>query len=197
MVATFDPAGRGASWGAEDFGGPEHQDNVCTVVEALAKRSDVQADQIGIVSISLGVSMAVGAAAGAHNPPAPVAWVLDWEGPSDRDIITAGGKKMAPAMGHSLDDEVYWRPREAVRHVGSLSCGYVRLQSRVDHAQPGELRHSQRMVEAACAGTPAWVRLNHQTVTSPQASEAWLPPGQLAANSAILRAVTELIRTDS
>ncbi len=194
VVATFDPAGRGQSWGAEDFGGPEHQDNVCTVVHALAARPDVDPSRIGIVAISLGVAMAVGAAAGAHGPPAPVAWVVDWEGPCDREIITAGGTKLAPAMGHLLDDDDYWHPREAVRHVGALTCGYVRLQSRMDHAQPGEFRHAERMIDAAWAGNLPWFQLNRHPLGERPASPRWLAPGQLAANRALLATIERLIR---
>ncbi len=194
VVATFDPAGRGKSWGAEDFGGPEHQDNVCTVVRALAARPDVDPHHIGIVAISLGVAMAVGAAAGAHGPPAPVAWVLDWEGPCDREIITAGGTKLAPAMGHAMDDEDYWLTREAVRHVGKLPCGYVRLQSRADHAQPGEFRHAQRMIQAASLGSLPWFQLNRHPRGECPASPRWLAPGQLAANRALLETIDELLK---
>lgn len=193
VVATFDPAGRGNSWGTEDFGGPEHQDNVCTVVSALAARPDVDETQVGLVAISLGVSMAVGAAAGAHNPPAPVAWLIDWEGPCDREIITAGGTKMAPALGHSMDDEDYWQPREAVRHIGEVTCGYLRIQSRVDHAQPGEFRHAQRMMAAVSKGSAAWFQLNHHPKGAVPDKPDWIGPGQLAANRALLAAIDKLI----
>jgi predicted acyl esterase len=195
VVAHFDPAGRGSSWGEEDFGGHEHQDNVATVVRYLREQPCVDPDRIGILAISLGVAMAVGAAAEVGGAaPCPVAWVLDWEGPCDREIITAGGSKMAPAMGHSMTDEAYWAAREAVRHVGALTAGYLRLQSRVDHAQPGELRHATRMLDAAMAGGAAWVQLNDAPRGAWPVSDAWLAPGRLAANRAILRAVGGLIR---
>lgn len=193
-VLTFDPAGRGESWGVEDFGGPEHQDNVCCAVEALAAQPSVDGSRVGIVAISLGIAMATGAAAGAHGPRARIDWLVDWEGPSDREIITAGGAKMAPAMGHKLDDEVYWQPREAARHVGQLQCGYLRLQSRSDHAQPGELRHAERMIAAAAQGQLPWFQLNQHPPGEVQERPEWLRPGQLAANRAILRAVAELVR---
>lgn len=190
VVIHFDPAGRGESWGEEDFGGAEHQDNVCAALRHLGERYHFGPASLGIVSVSLGVSMAVGAAAGvAGAPPAEIAWIIDWEGPSDREIITAGGTKMTPAMGHALHDEVYWGPREAVAHVSRLRCGYLRLQSRADHAQPGELRHARRMIAAAQGGSAAWVELNHGA----GGDEAWLRPGRLAANRAIIGAVRRLV----
>ncbi|MGB0639385.1 MAG: alpha/beta hydrolase family protein, partial [Myxococcota bacterium] len=35
IVLTYDPAGRGSSWGSEDFGGPEHQDNAAEAIRYL------------------------------------------------------------------------------------------------------------------------------------------------------------------
>ncbi|MCA9687577.1 MAG: hypothetical protein KC457_35780, partial [Myxococcales bacterium] len=142
VALHFDPAGRGQSWGEEDFGGDEHQDDVATAVRYLAGRPDVDPERIGLVAISFGVAMAVGAVV-RHG--APAAWLLDWEGPSDREIITSGGRILEPAMGHALTDDRYWLPREAVRHLGELSCPYIRLQATNDHAQPGEVRHATRM----------------------------------------------------
>ena len=193
VVLTFDPAGRGQSWGEEDFGGPEHQDDVRVALRYLAAHPEVDPTRIGVVAISLGVSMAVGAVASAELDT-PVAWLLDWEGPSDREIITAGGARMAPAGGHTLEDEVYWRPREAVRHVGRLPCPYVRLQALRDHAQPGEHRHALRMIRAAADGRLPWLQLNdHPRGTVPE-RPVWLPSGRLATNRAILRKIRTLSR---
>lgn len=190
LVLHFDPAGRGASWGEEDFGGPEHQDDVATAVRYLASRPDVDPHRVGIVAISLGVSMAVGAVA-LHG--AEAAWLLDWEGPSDREIITSGGARMEPAMGHGLDDETWWGPREASRHVGRLSCPYVRLQADPDHAQAGETRHAMRMIHAAAAGTLPWFQINDHPRGEVPPRPSWLPGGRLAANQAILRKVRTLM----
>ena len=41
VVLHLDPAGRAESWGEEDMGGPEHQDDVATAVRYLAGRGDV------------------------------------------------------------------------------------------------------------------------------------------------------------
>lgn len=183
VVATFDPAGRGRSWGPEDYGGEEHQDNVRAVFRALLARPEVRADRVGVVAISLGLSMAVGAL--ARWPEAlPAAWLLDWEGPHDRRFITAEGTRMAPALGHRLDDAFYWEPREAVRHVGRLRCAYVRVQGHPDHAQPGDNRHAREMVAAAASGQARFRLNDHPEGLVPDAPR-WYAGGRRGANRAL------------
>lgn len=188
-VLVHDPAGRGDSWGEEDFGGAEHQDDLRVAIRALAARPDVSG-QVGVVALSLGLAAAAGAL--ARWPELPVPWLLDWEGPCDREIITAGGTRMVPAGGHSLDDDAWWQPREAVAHARALRCGYVRLQAFPDHAQPDELRHARRMLEAARSGSAAWWQLNDHPRGSLPDRPDWLEGGPLAANRAILRKIATL-----
>ncbi len=189
VVLRFNPAGRGESWGEEDFGGPEHQDDVARMVAYLRGRPDVDPARVGILSISLGLSMAVGAVVRAG---AKAAWILDWEGPSDREVITSGGQQLTPANGHTMHDEVYWRPREAVRHVGKLDCGYIRLQAEHDHAQPGEVRHATRMVTAAAEGQLPWFQINDHPRGEAPPRPVWMNNGALAANRSILRKLQTL-----
>ncbi len=185
----FDPAGRGLSWGPEDYGGEEHQDNVALCLRELRER--FAPPTLGVVSISLGLSMAAGALARCDEEYG-VDWLLDWEGPSDREIITAGGRNLAPAMGRSLDDEAYWRLREPVHHVAAMSCGFVRIQSAVDHAQPGEFRHATRLIQAAASGKPAWFRLNNHLRNRVPAEPCWCPRGRFQANRILLREIAVL-----
>lgn len=192
-VLTFDPAGRGGSWGEEDYGGPEHHDNALVALQHLAGRTDVDPNRLGVISISQGVAMAVGA---LTTPGAPdVQWLMDWEGPCDREIITSGGTIMTPADGHSMDDNVYWNPREALRHVAKLRCGYVRLQAEQDHAQPGEFRHARRMMNAVSApdSTVAWYQLNEHPPGTVPDRPTWLPSGRLAMNRTMLRKIAALL----
>ena len=186
VVLHFDPAGRGRSWGEEDYGGLEHQDDVKVALEHLLSSSHVDRDRVGVVAISLGISMACAALASLGDE-VEAKWLLDWEGPCDREIITAGGQIMAPAMGHGLEDEVYWRPREAVRHVGQLGCGYLRVQAERDHAQPGEIRHAARMVNAAAGGRLPWFALNDHARGLVPASPELYPSGRSPANRVLLR----------
>ncbi len=187
VVLLHDPAGRGDSWGEEDFGGPEHQDDLRVAIRTLAADSGCTG-RIGVLSLSLGIAAATGAL--TRWPELPVAWLLDWEGPCDRETITASGTRMIPAAGHGLTDEHYWSSREAVREIGRLACGYVRLQAFPDHAQPEELRHARRMVVAATGAT--WRQLNDHPRGHVPDRPAWLPGGPLAANGAILRKLATL-----
>lgn len=190
-VLLHDPAGRGASWGEEDFGGPEHQDDVRVCVRSLAA-NPACTGRVGLLSLSLGVAAAVGAA--ARWPELPIDWLVDWEGPCDREIITAGGTRLEPAAGHPLDDDDYWASREAVRGVTWLRCGYLRLQAFPDHAQPEELRHARRMVHAAARGPARFVQLNDHPMGQVPARPDWLAGGAWAANRAILSALRRLRR---
>ncbi|MDP2305785.1 MAG: hypothetical protein Q8P18_07135 [Pseudomonadota bacterium] len=190
-VLTFDPAGRGDSWGEEDFGGPEHQDDLRVAIRALMAAPGVTS--VGVLALSYGIVAAVPALVlGAEAEALPVRWLVDWEGPSDREIITTGGTRLVPAAGHALTDEDYWRPREPVRHIGALRCGYVRLQAWPDHAQPGELRHAERMMDAAAKGTAPWFQINDHPRGGRPPRPTWVPPGPWAANAAILRKLSDL-----
>jgi hypothetical protein len=173
MVAVaIDLSGRGQSWGVEDYGGPLHQDDVLQVLSEIVTWSGVSPNRVGVVSHSLGCAAVAKALCTETRPE--VLWWMDIEGPSDREIITAGGKFMDPADGHSLQDEAYWRPREARRWVGSTGVGYLRVQCQHDHAQPGEYRHAARMLHAAASGALPWFRLNAHPERASPASPSWL-----------------------
>lgn len=186
-VLTFDPAGRGKSWGEEDYGGLEHQDNVRVALRYLASQATTDPSRLGVLSVSLGLSMACGAL--AHWPECPAQWLLDWEGPSDRDVITSGGRILAPAMGHSLKEDSYWTPREAQLHAPNLSCGYWRLQAQPDHAQGQDVRHSARMMAAVAQGQLPWFQLNRHRRNAQPERPVFVEGGRLAANRMILEAM--------
>lgn len=189
-VMTLDLAGRGRSWGAESYGGPEHQGDVRAALRELAGLRGVDRTRLGVLSFSLGCAATAGALAQGERPA--VAWWIDWEGPSDREIITAGGRMMDPALGHGLDDDRYWWPREAVRWVGRTGVPYLRYQSIVDHAQPGEIRHAERMIRAAADGTLPWFQLNDHARNEVPARPQWMAAGLRPARDWILGRVRVL-----
>jgi hypothetical protein len=181
VAMAVDLSGRGRSWGTDVYGGPEHHGDVRTALRALAAEPDVDPSRVGVISLSLGCAATAGALASGERPP--VAWWIDWEGPSDREVITAHGRRMAPAMGHSLDDDAFWFPREAVRVVSHTGVPYLRFQAWRDHAQPGELRHADRMIRAAAAGSLPWFQLNDHPRNVVPESPSWMVPGNRVART--------------
>lgn len=63
VVVLFDPDGRGKSTGKEDFGGYIHQDGLAAVVRFTADLPYVDAQNMGLVTYSYGITMASGALA--------------------------------------------------------------------------------------------------------------------------------------
>lgn len=192
-VLTFDPAGRGASWGEEDFGGPEHQDNIRAAIRAV--RDDPKCNgHVGVLALSLGIAAAAGAL--ARWPELNASFLLDWEGPCDREIITSGGTILIPAAGHALNDDGYWAPREALGHMAQLNCTYIRLQALPDHAQPTEVRHALRMAHAAershSDGKIPWFQLNDHPRNQVPARPTWVAGGPIAASRTIRRKLRSL-----
>ena len=190
VVMSFDPPGRGESWGEEEYGGPEQQQALLSALDYLARHRSVDSENLGVLSISLGIGMACGALGSTSSHPAK--WLVDWEGPSDREIITSGQTIMTPALGHSMSDESYWRPREAVRHVGELGCGYWRIQAQPDHAQGPDVRHSSRMIDAAAGGDLPWFRLNHHPRGESPGQPRYFDGGRTAANQALMTVMEQL-----
>lgn len=184
-AVVLDLSGRGKSWGVESYGGPEnHQD----VRAALKWMGEAGLSRVGVLSLSLGASAAAGALASGGQAE----FWIDWEGPSDREIITYGGRRMAPAAGHGLQDDRYWYPREPVRFVGRITCPYLRFQGLHDHAQPGEFRHAERMLRAASSGTLPWFQLNDHARGEVPVRPRWIDGGNWAAHRWIRDRVREL-----
>ena len=66
-VIYFSPAGRSGSWGLEDYGGLEHQDNVACLLNFIAQT--YQPTQCLVLSMGLGLSMALGGIAQTEHTP--------------------------------------------------------------------------------------------------------------------------------
>ncbi|HFD39454.1 MAG TPA: hypothetical protein ENJ31_06350, partial [Anaerolineae bacterium] len=166
-IIVFDPDGRGRSEGVEDDDGYIHQDGLAALIRFAATLPEVDADRIGLVSYSYGVTMAAGAL--ARHPDLPVRFLIDWEGPADRN--DTGGCDAAHTghlKNHPCDDEAFWREREAATFARQLPVPYQRLQSEKDHVQP-DVNHALLMIANATAteyggqGISPWTRLNDLT----------------------------------
>jgi pimeloyl-ACP methyl ester carboxylesterase len=197
-IVVFDPDGRGRSEGIEDDNGYTQQDGLAAVIRFAATLPEVDEAQIGLVSYSYGVTMATGAL--ARHPDLPIVFLIDWEGPANRD--DTGGCDEASTghlQGHPCDDEDFWREREASTFALHLQVPYQRLQSENDHAQP-DTDHALLMIANATGeeygghGIAPWTRLNDltpntvYTTTDPPS----MPPKIKGLESLIVRYAIEL-----
>jgi pimeloyl-ACP methyl ester carboxylesterase len=183
VVIVFDPDGRGKSTGREDYNGFMQQDGLAAVIEFAAKLPQVDPARIGLISYSYGVTMASGVL--ARHPDLPVKFLIDWEGPANRD--DTGGCDGA-GLGHltqvaSCTDEAFWSQREASTFIGQIRVPYQRIQSEKDHVQPDNA-HAILMVNNAVHGGVPWVRLND--LPPNQTYDPANPPAMLAEEDSLV-----------
>ena len=152
----FNAEGRGVlhpSEGQEDHNGFAHQDDLRAVIEFALSRANVDAENVGVITGSYGIT--AGAGCLGRCPGLPVKHLIDVEGPSESfvtcfepwsldDDPSNDRINQAYAMfGHwstyrdtTAANVAWWSEREATRYVGSMSCRYLRVQAEWDHAQP-------------------------------------------------------------
>lgn len=158
IVVTFDPSGRGQSGGEENQYGTIDQDGLKAVIDSL------DAQHIGLVTFSYGVTMGSGML--ARYPDSPVEFLIDWEGPADRTDTGGCDKARTGHMNKLADctDETFWAEREALTFISQIKVPYLRMQSQKDHAQP-DAAHAIKMVNTAIeGGNTDWVRINDNPV---------------------------------
>ena len=102
----------------------------------------------------------------ARHPKLPIRFLIDWEGPANRnDTGGCDEDNLGHLIGHPCDDEDFWSQREASGFALKLQLPYLRLQSEQDHVQPDN-GHALLMISNATAekygghGRSPWTRLN-------------------------------------
>ena len=180
VQVVFCPQGRGEgtlehprSEGEEDYNGFVGQNGLKAVIEYVVDLPEVDADCVGILSSSLGISLTAGAL--GRYPELPVRYVVDGEGPSDSEVIcfdpwddTEREERALERFGHrstardpSPENVAWWNEREALHYIGNMRACYLRIQTDEDHAQPpGFCRHALDLVNLATLGASPWTRVN-------------------------------------
>ena len=183
MTVDFAPQGRGDSEGQDNFNGTVHQDDLKAIVDFVSRLPFVQQDNIGILSYSYGVVLATGAL--ARYPEMPIAFLIDWEGPScpGRDVqrglennepwvknivlLFSGKAELSSEEysefmlhGGSISDEAYWLERDAAHFAEDLPCPYLRVQFDNDHVQGTYKYHMMEIINAATEKSGQWTRCN-------------------------------------
>ena len=157
-VVHYDPCGRGKSGGTEDFWGPTQQQELADILWHVNGLDCVDsAFGLTVFSFSIGIIIATGALRREGLPT--VRMLFDWEGPSDRYIITRNDRHR-PLRDYPTSLEEFWSLREPVNMIGGIRCGYFRYQAERDHVQGDTKTHALALVNAATSGHAAWTRLN-------------------------------------
>ncbi len=170
-VLHFDPDGRGLSDSfPENYCGYVHQDGMYRCLQVLAGQEYVDTSKLGVFSQSYGITMATGMLA-RHADSVPVAFLLDFEGPADRNQTCqdSGGHVPVPP-----DSESFWVEREAARFIRQVPAAYLRVQTAEDHnARIIDNRHCIALVDSATAmvhggsGISPWTRVNDSVMNQP------------------------------
>jgi len=183
VTVDFAPQGRGNSEGEDNFHGYVHQDDLKAVVDFVSGLPFVKGDHIGVISFSYGVALAAGAL--SRYPDMPVAFLIDWEGPSNpgRDLQRgiennetwaintlarlSGGEKITAEdywnlriHGGAISDEKYWAERDAAHFARGLPCPYLRVQFDRDHVQGTSKSAMMEIINAATKHSHQWTRCN-------------------------------------
>ena len=162
-VLHYDPFGRGKSDGKEDYWGYNHQRELVDVVHYFSNLPEVDPEDIGILSFSIGIIIAVGALAKFDIPE--VRYLFDWEGPSNRFNITRNDTH-GPLKDFPTSKNEFWNEREAARFICEIECGYFRYQAEKDHMQENYKGHAIELLNNATNGRASWTRCNENPVNT-------------------------------
>ena len=163
VTVSFDADGRGNTSGEEDYCGHIHQAGLAAVIEATAQLPPVDADRIGVSTSSYGITMGSGVL--ARFPELPVKFLIDYEGPANRNDTGHCDEHDTGHITHDCTDDVWWSEREAATFIQSVKVPYLRIQKTHDHAQPDN-DHAILMINNATAvehggqGVSPWTRVN-------------------------------------
>jgi fermentation-respiration switch protein FrsA (DUF1100 family) len=159
VVVAYDPSGRGASMGEEDYGGPQHQADLAAVLRWTASLDDVDPTRVTVLSRSLGVAAAAGAL--GEESSLDVQNLVDLEGPAtlpdDLEHVVEQAKETLESASTGED---WWLERSASASLGQYSGNYLRVQALNDHATGTWLGHALRLMQVAEAGAAASASLN-------------------------------------
>ncbi|MBF0463777.1 MAG: hypothetical protein HQK88_00650 [Nitrospirae bacterium] len=163
VVLHYDPLGRGKTGGTEDFWGPKHREELSQVVGYLSMLAYVDSKDIGILSFSIGITIATGMLAEFPPKNCMVKYLFDWEGPSNRINITKNDTHK-PLKDYPSSNDSFWTEREAIRFIGQIKCGYFRYQAENEHMQGTFKGHAVELLNAATAGMALWSRCNDNPI---------------------------------
>lgn len=191
VAVVFDAEGRGKTGGEENNNGAIDQDGLYDITRFVEELPNVDADRIGMISTSYGITMAAGML--ARYPESSVKILGDWEGPADRnDTGGCDANKTGHLQDYGCVDEMFWFEREAVNFIAEVGVPYLRYQTVKDHAQP-DYAHTVLMVNTAIKENIS-VQLNGVAITKPITATSFRLESEMFDRSKIVTMTTDILR---
>ncbi|MEO5358307.1 MAG: hypothetical protein H7844_13570 [Nitrospirae bacterium YQR-1] len=200
IVLHYDPCGRGKTGGIEDYWGAKHQEELAGAIDFFSELTEVDSQNLGILSFSIGITIATGALARFPVKKGTVRYIFDWEGPSNRVNITKNDTHK-PLKDFPSSNHQFWRDREAAAFIGEITCGYFRYQAENEHMQGRFKGHAVELLNGAAMGKAAWSRCNDNPADiiydyDKIDSYHWIPES-LNHKGRILRYLLEIVEHNS
>ena len=188
VVVVFDADGRGKTGGEEDYCGFTHQDGLKALIEAVAALPQVDPARMALSTSSYGVTMGAGVL--ARYPELPILFLVDYEGPADRNDTGHCDASDTGHITHDCSDDIWWAEREAATFATSIQVPYLRIQRQQDHAQPDN-QHAMLMVNSATSqayggqGQSPFTRVNDPDMNEPNTTYTEASPPAYFENAKV------------
>jgi hypothetical protein len=174
-VISIDLCGRGESWGNEDWGGFQHQ-------EQVAQQINSSEGQIVLVSFGAGLNTAV---RGALLSTKSVDYFIDVEGIPNKEILLR--LKHSPKGASKSKD--YWNIRTCDDVISQITFPYHRLQGEIDQNLPDDLRHARYVIRSTNQEN---FRLNDHPKGMRPRRPRWLRHGKYGLHQTIVQVLSTL-----
>lgn len=173
-VISIDFCGRGNSWGNDDWGGFEHQ-------EQLAQQLKLCGENVVVISFGASLNTSI---RGVLLSGKDLKYFIDVEGIPSKEILL----RLPNCPKSQTKSEDFWEHRTCESAISDFPYPYHRLQGEIDQNLPDDLRHARLSIRNA---NKAHFRLNHHPMSVKPSRPKWLRYGRFGLH----RSVIEILQT--
>ena len=176
-VVSIDFCGRGTSFGNEDWGGYEHQDQVVQQLYLFPPEA-----KIVVIAFGAGLNTALRGINLSHKK---IDLLIDVEGIPNKEIL----HRLATKPKESIKSVDYWSIRTCETIVPNFSFPYCRIQGEIDQNIPDDLRHARMIIRNV--NQKIFRLYNHPKGKRPDRPR-WIKHGKIGLRRAILHELSML-----
>ena len=176
-VISIDFCGRGNSWGNEDWGGYEHQEQVSQQIQSFPSTS-----KIVVLAFGAGLNTAI---RGIDLSGRTIETLIDVEGIPNKEILF----RLPTKPKESIKSVDYWSIRSCDRILSTLSYPYYRIQGEIDQNIPDDLRHARLVIRNV--NKDVFRLYGHPKGIRPDRPR-WIKHGKMGLREALLHVISML-----